>query len=226
MVAALARGLRLTMDERDHLFRLAGHEAPARVLRSEHVGPALMRVLDRLEDTPAMVVSDLGETLVQNRLAVALLGDQTGFTGPARSGVYRWFTDPDERRRYPGADHDHQSRVRVSDLRATLTQGGSDARAATIEERLRNESPEFVRLWERHDVAVRAGEHKTIVHPELGDIELDSQKLFTQNQAQALLVFTAPPGTEGYEKLQLLSAIGTRRFGPDPAQEGRDLRLR
>ena len=89
MVAALARGLRLTLDERDHLFRLAGHEAPARVLRSRHVSPALMRVLDRLDDTPAQVVTDLGETLAQNRLAVALLGDQTGFTGPARSGVYR-----------------------------------------------------------------------------------------------------------------------------------------
>jgi transcriptional regulator with XRE-family HTH domain len=49
MVAALARGLRLTLDERDHLFRLTGHEAPARVLRSTHVSPALMRVLDRLD---------------------------------------------------------------------------------------------------------------------------------------------------------------------------------
>ena len=36
----------------------------------------------------------LGETLLQTRLAVALLGDQTRFTGLARSLVYRWFTDP------------------------------------------------------------------------------------------------------------------------------------
>ena len=43
--------------------------------RTEHVNPALMRVLDRL-DTPAQVVSDLGETLVQNQLAVALVGDR------------------------------------------------------------------------------------------------------------------------------------------------------
>jgi len=33
MVAAIARGLRLTLDERDHLFRLAGHNAPTRVRR-------------------------------------------------------------------------------------------------------------------------------------------------------------------------------------------------
>jgi len=74
MVAAMARGLRLTLDERDHLFRLAGHTAPTRVRRSDHVSPTLMKVLDRLDDTPAQVMSDLGETLVQNRLAVALLG--------------------------------------------------------------------------------------------------------------------------------------------------------
>ena len=224
MVAAIARGLRLTLDERDHLLRLAGHAAPTRILRSEHVGPALMRVLDRLDDTPAMVVSDLGETLAQNRLAAALLGDQTHFTGPFRSAVYRWFTDPDERRFYPEADHDHQSRVQVSNLRASLSRGGCDARAAAIVKRLCEESPEFVRIWERHEVAVRFDDHKTIVHPDLGDIELDCQILSTQNQAQALLVFTAPPDTEDHEKLRLLSVIGTQRLVLD--DEDRDLHLR
>ncbi len=223
MVAALARGLRLTLDERDHLFRLAGHEAPARVLRSGHVSPALMRVLDRLEDTPAMVVTDLGETLAQNRLAVALLGDWTRFTGPSRSAVYRWFTDPDERRLYPEADHDHQSRLQVSDLRAALSRGGPDDRAAAIVERLLKESPEFARLWTRHDVAVRGGEHKTIIHPELGGIELDSQALLARNQAQVLVILTAPPGSEGHEKLQLLSAIGTQRFDTEPDGAARNL---
>jgi hypothetical protein len=28
MLPAIARGMRLSMDERDHLFRLAGHNAP------------------------------------------------------------------------------------------------------------------------------------------------------------------------------------------------------
>jgi hypothetical protein len=56
-------------------------------------------------------------------------------------------------------------------------------------------------------VAVRQDEHKRIVHPDLGVIELDCQLLFTENLAQSLLVFTASPGTEGYEKLKLLSVI-------------------
>src|SRR4051794_762952 len=125
MVAALARGLRLTLDERDHLFRLAGHNAPVRVRRSDHVAPALLRVFDRLEDTPALILSDLADTLMQNRMARALLGDETSYTGLARSAVYRWFTDPEARSHYPERDHAHQSRAQVANLRAAMSVGGS-----------------------------------------------------------------------------------------------------
>jgi MmyB-like transcription regulator ligand binding domain len=158
------------------------------------------------------VVSDLGETLVQNRLAVALLGDQTRFAGPARCVTYRWFTDPAERRHYPESDHDRQSRLQVANLRAAITRGGPDARAQTIVSRLLDRSPEFTRLWDEHEVAVHAGDHKVIVHPDLGELELDCQILHTENQAQALLVFTATPGSESDQKLQLLAVIGTERF--------------
>lgn len=212
MVSAMARALRLTLDERDHLFRLAGHHGPRRVRRSEHVSPALMRVLDRLDDTPAMVISDMADALVQNRFAKALLGEQTSYTGLASSAFYRWFTDPVARSRYPERDHAHQSRVQAAGLRAALSAGGSDARAAAMVRQLRQVSPEFVEVWDLHEVAVRFDAHKTLVHPELGEIEVDCQVLFTENQAQVLLVLTAQPGTESYEKLQLLSVIGEQQF--------------
>lgn len=210
MIASIARGLRLSLDERDHLFRLAGHAAPTRVLRSDHVSRGLMRVLDRLDDTPAQVVSGIGETLVQNRLAMALLGDQTRFTGAARSAVYRWFTDPQERLVYPETDHDHQSRLQVAGLRVAATRDGHDSRAAHMAARLRQESPEFLRLWNKHDVTGRIDDAKVIVHPQLGHIALECQLLFTSDHGQALLVFTATPGTEGHQQLQLLSVIGTQ----------------
>src|SRR5689334_17803623 len=89
MLASLARALHLGLDERDHLFKLGGHPAPQRNLRDDHISPGVMRILDRLEDTPAMVISRYGETLHQTRLAVALVGDETGYTGLARSAWYR-----------------------------------------------------------------------------------------------------------------------------------------
>ena len=212
MRSSLARALRLTGQERDYLFRVAGHNAPAAVSAAAHVAPALLRVLDRLDDTPALILSNLGETLVQNRMAGALFGDQSRHTGLARSEVYRWFTDPAERLLYPEADRAKQSRSRVATLRAAYGSMGARSRAGELVRALQKASPEFAELWDRHEVARRFEDHKTLVHPELGPIELDCQVLFTEDQSQALLVLTAPPRTEGYEKLQLLAVLGQERF--------------
>ena len=212
MVGAIARGLRLTTDERDHLFRLTGHNAPPRAFRSDHVSPALMKVLDRLDDTPALVLSDLGETLAQNALATALLGDQTAHTGMSRSAVFRWFTDPAEREHYPERDHDHQSRVQTAALRASLSTAGADSRGSALVATLRERSPEFALLWDLHEVRARFDDHKTLVHAELGEIDVDCQALFTENLSQTLLVLTAPPGSAGADKLELLRVVGHQRF--------------
>ena len=212
MLASLARALRLTDDERDYLFQIAGHNAPTAAAAATHVAPALLRVLDRLSDTPALILSNLGETLVQNRMADALFGDKSAYTGLARSEIYRWFTDPAERLRYPEDDRDRQSRAQVANLRAAYGSMGPRSRAGELARALQKASPEFAALWERHEVAKRFEDHKTLIHPELGPIEVDCQVLFTEDQSQALLVLTAPPRTEGYEKLQLLAVVGHERF--------------
>ena len=212
MLASLARALRLTNHERDYLFQMAGRGAPASVPSATHVAPALLRVLDRLEDTPALILSSLGETLVKNRMADALFGDKSGYTGLARSEIYRWFTDPSERLRYPEDDRDRQSRAQVANLRAAYGSMGPNSRAGELVQALQKASAEFAGLWERHEVAKRFEDHKTLIHPELGAIELDCQVLFTEDQSQALLVLTAPPRTEGYEKLQLLAVLGHQHF--------------
>jgi len=216
MLTALARALRLTGDERDYLFGVAGHNAPAPVTAAAHVAPALLRVLDRLSDTPALILSNLGETLVQNRMAEALFGDKSKYTGLARSEIYRWFTDPGERLRYPEDDRDRQSRAQVANLRAAYGSMGPRSRAGELVRALTKASPEFAALWERHEVARRFEDHKVLLHPELGAIEVDCQVLFTEDQSQALLVLTAPPRSEGYEKLQLLAVLGQERFVPAP----------
>ena len=76
--------------------------------------------------------------------------------------------------------------------------------------------PEFAGLRERHEVAKRFEDHKILLHPELGAIEVDCQVLFTEDQSQALLVLTAPARTEGNEKLQLLAVLGQQRFAESP----------
>ncbi|BAJ32905.1 MULTISPECIES: helix-turn-helix transcriptional regulator [Kitasatospora] len=212
ILGSLARALRLTGDERDYLYRIAGHNAPAAPSASPHVAPALLRVLDRLADTPALVLSDLGETLVQNRPAAALFGDTSHLTGLARSGIHRWFTDPAARTLYPEEDRDRQSRAQVASLRAAYGVHGPHSRAAELVRVLGRASDEFADLWARHEVARRFEDHKTLVHPEVGPIEVDCQALFTEDQSQVLLVLTAAPRSESEEKLRLLAVLGHDRF--------------
>ncbi|NJQ14104.1 helix-turn-helix transcriptional regulator [Streptomyces bohaiensis] len=221
LVGAIGRALRLSNDERDHLYRLAGHHAPAAVPTATRAAPGLLRVLERLDDTPAVVFSDLGVTLAQNPMAVALLGDTSRCSGLARSAIHRWFTDPAERARYPEADWGRQSRAQVANLRAAHGVQGPRSRAGALVRALLQESEEFAELWERHEVARRFADRKTLLHPEVGAIELDCQALFTEDRSQTLLVFTAEPRTAAHETLRLLSVLGTARFDPAEDRGGR-----
>ncbi|GIJ06793.1 helix-turn-helix transcriptional regulator [Micromonospora andamanensis] len=207
MLASIARGLRLSVAERDHLFRLGGYPAPQRIRRNDHVNPGMMRVFDGLGDVAAQVVSDLGETLTQTRLASALLGDDTRHTGLARSLHYRWFTDPDSRRIHPEQDHPTQSRIIAADLHRAYTRDGRDSRAGEIVHALLTQSAEFAELWREHPVAGAYCAPKRIRHPHVGLLELHCQVLVDPDQSQLLQVFTATPGSESHDKLRLLSVV-------------------
>lgn len=212
MLGAIARALRLTEAERDHLFRLAGHPPPVSEVRSDHVGPGTQRILDRLE-TPAMVTNDLGEALAQNPLGIALLGDESRFApgDPDRSRFHRWFTDPAERALHAPDEHDRLSRSYVAALRLASGRYPGDARTHALVDRLLAASDEFAALWAGHDVAWRLGsEPKTFLHPQVGRLTLECQMMFDAAQTQILLVYTATPGTESAERLDLLRVVGAQ----------------
>jgi transcriptional regulator with XRE-family HTH domain len=219
MLAALARALRLGTDERDHLFHLAGQPAPVAGHDADHVQPGMLALLDRLDTTPARVVTDLDQTLAQNRLGAALLGEPPVRRGPAASFVHRWFTDAASRALYPVEDHPRHSREFVADLRAAVARRGRDEEAAALVSGLRAASAEFAGLWDSGDVAVRRSVHKRIVHPALGVLELDCQRLFSEDGRQRLLFFTAPPGSAAAGQLELLAVIGTQQLGAGPTAD-------
>jgi transcriptional regulator with XRE-family HTH domain len=213
MIGAIAQGLHLSVDERDHLYRLAGHHPPARGTGSEFIAPGLLRIFDRLVDTPAEIVTELGVTLRQTSLGVALTGDSTRFTGNARSLGYRWFTDRAARALYAPEDHAFLTRMFASGLREIATLRGSGSPAARIVDELLASSEEFRIAWARHEVGIRPAEVKHFVHPELGALELSCQRLLDPDEGHSLLVYTATPGSESHEKLQLLSVIGAQVVG-------------
>ncbi|PZG00781.1 helix-turn-helix transcriptional regulator [Micromonospora endophytica] len=212
MLASIAQGLHLSIDERDHLFRLAGQNPPPRGPATDHISPGLLRVLDRLDDTPAQIMTELSETLRQSPLGVALTGDLTRYSGPARSMPYRWFTDPTSRQIYAPEEHAYLTRMYGSMLRELVTLRGPDSRAAQLTELLLARSEEFRRVWDDHEIGIRPHEVKRFVHPEVGTLELNCQRLVDPGHAHVLMVFTATPGSESYDKLQMLSVIGTQKL--------------
>jgi transcriptional regulator with XRE-family HTH domain len=202
ILGALARGLRLSMEERDHLFRLAGYATPRRST-DNHVNPGMMRIFDGLRDTAAQVVSPLGETLLQTPLSAALTGDESVYKGLRRSLHYRWFTDPATRLLRPA-----EGPLIVADLHGSYIRDGKDSRAGALVGALLEESPEFAVLWREHPVPSRYCGPVQLVHPQVGPIDLHCQRLIDPDQSQQLVVYTAQPGSDSHEKLEVLKVIG------------------
>ena len=151
-------------------------------------------------------------TLEQNPLAEALLGAQTTHSGLKRSMIYRWFTDPEERSRFPVEDHEVQSRRYAALLRSVQSRDPADPEPRELIEALLHDSPEFASLWDEHEVGLPAEMRKRIDHPTIGVIELDCLILTADNQTEKLVIFTATPGSDDAERVALLRVIGTQRF--------------
>ncbi|WP_169948901.1 helix-turn-helix transcriptional regulator [Microbispora sp. H11081] len=213
---ALARALRLGPDETGHLFHLAGHPAPpgAEPVRMQ---AALRQLMARLEDTPAMVITDMHEVVAQNHAAQVLVGPQAGLTGIRASFLYHWFTVPATRDLYPREDHDHHSRLLVSDLRAAVARRGpADAVSRELVGHLLDASAEFAGLWRAHEVEARHEEHKRIVNPVLGILKVTCNSIVTADAAQRLLWFV-PDDADAVRRMHALDPADVWRDTPGPA---------
>ena len=211
VIGALARALRLTEDESDYLHRLAGYQTRARSTARRHVSPGLLLVLDRLVDAPAQVISDTGQILARNAMSEALHG---GPALPGRAGNTYWraFGDRGSRPLFPEDELPAILASHVADLRATHAKRPGDAEVNALIRDLLAASAEFRELWERHDVAVRRVCRKTMLHPQVGSIELECEVLLAASGDQKLVLYTARPGTAAAEKLELLRVLGRETF--------------
>jgi hypothetical protein len=125
-------------------------------------------------------------------------------------------TDSDERRHVPREDWELHSRSYTATLRQALARDSQDPDTLELLARLREESSEFAEIWDHHDVEHElVEESKRFLHPEVDMIKVDCQVLMVENQAQALLVFTATPGSEDHDKLHLLAVLGAQHFAAD-----------
>jgi transcriptional regulator with XRE-family HTH domain len=213
LLGALSRALRLTKDEHDHLFHLSGlmpeHESRA---PTEHVRPGVLHLLDKLDDTPAMVVSDRGDILAWNAMHAALMGDPGRHPLEQRNIAWQHFCNPDSAAYFLPEDFARNGENTVADLRARFAAHPDDTRLRALVEELKARSPRFAELWERHDVKRRRSDHKTVVHPLVGRIDLDCEVMLSPEHDQRLIIHSARAGTPAQQALELLRVIGTQRM--------------
>ncbi|MCO5996244.1 MmyB family transcriptional regulator [Actinoallomurus rhizosphaericola] len=136
--------------------------------------------------------------------------------GQSRIAAYRWFTDPSARDAYPPEDHARQSGILTADLRAAYGALGPSSVVGSVVDALLIESGEFADLWAKHDVTTAHSYEKRLQHPEVGLMTLHCQILHDHQQGQSLIVFTALPGSDSQQKLDLLAVLGGQRFAPEP----------
>ncbi|HET6742889.1 MAG TPA: helix-turn-helix transcriptional regulator [Kribbella sp.] len=220
IIAGLARALRCDLDERDHLYHLAGFSSPLR-LAGNHLDPGLMSLVERLTDIPVLITNDLDEVLWQNALGDVVLGPRTGGpqtggpqTGDPRSRnlTWRWFTDPGLRELFPEEDWDAHAAAHVADLRGTQSRRMGDRDVAELVADLLEQSKEFRDLWELHEVAVHRLPRKRFLNAETGTLDLTCQTLLTPAADLRVRAFVPIEGTDAREKLDLLRVIGTQTF--------------
>jgi transcriptional regulator with XRE-family HTH domain len=210
VLASLARALRLSDDERAHLYHLAGEVPAPPTGPSPDVPPGILHLLDRLDDTPANVLDAKYDLLAWNSLAVALLGDPTGWTAADRNLIWQLFCGPYRVETYSDAQADEFADQCVADLRAAAARYPTDPGIQNLLARLRANSAEFVRRWDEHRVSVRRGTTKRLVHPVVGELELDCEVLDIADRGQRLILYTAAPGSRSVEALRLLAVVGTQ----------------
>jgi transcriptional regulator with XRE-family HTH domain len=208
VLASLARALRLTQQERDHLYRKAGHAPPSHTSISAHLTPGVQRLIDRLADA-AVGVFDASWTLIEaNQTWAALMGDPSALAGRDRNLLWRYFTGAAGRvQRSPEQTAEFERSV-VADLRAAAGRYPDDAGLQRLIADLRRVSGRFAEAWQQHEVAARHSDRKTIAHPEAGPVTLDCDVLTVDGSDLRIVVYTADPASADADKLSLIRTIG------------------
>lgn len=210
VLAGIAGALLLTDAESDHLHVLAGTAPRHTGLHRRDVRPSILALLERLPQTAGFVTSATFEVLAWNDLAAALMEDFAGLAPQDRNLARRAFLGPEHADATPygvsdAAEFRHHV---VMGLRSALARYPSDPAVTGLVAELRTGSPEFARLWERHDVQAAPTLTKTFRHAVVGDITVDCDALTLADRDQRLVLYSAPPGSRDAEALAFLKVLG------------------
>ena len=209
MLGALARALRLTDEERDHLYRVGGAVPPSTGLVPRHITPGVQRVVDRLADTPLAVYTAAHDILLWNPLWAALTGDPSEYRGIEGNLVWRHFMRGPGPMEYDDEHAEEFSNDLVADLRSAVGRYPGDPDLAQLVKRLRAESLDFETRWATARVSQHRSSRKTAT-TSAGRVTVDCDVLSVPGSDLRIVVYTATPGSEDESRLKLLAVTGVQ----------------
>jgi len=193
VVESLAHAFRLTPNERRHLFLLAGQPLPPRVLPlpvEEHVSQALRQVLAHLDPAPAYVLGRRWDYLAWNRAAEHVFSLAQPVPPHPRNLVWRLFTDPASKARYP--EWERTARGVVMEFHTASARYPGDAWFEELIEDLKQISPAFRQWWPHHEAPGSMDGHKVIEHRALGRLEFDHVTLQLPSDPDVRIMIYTP----------------------------------
>ncbi|WP_235834462.1 helix-turn-helix transcriptional regulator [Actinomadura logoneensis] len=202
VLGALARALRLADDERTYLYHLADERPDLPAGPPQEVPQGVLRMLDRLDGTPAYVMDAKYDVLAWNDLAAALIRDFAAQSPRDRNIIRRICRD--------GGHDERFVRDCLADLRATAAKYPSDPGVRELVAEV-NAVPGLAAMWDEREVRVRRSSRKRIDHPLVGTVELDVDYLVVPECDQRVVLYTAAPDTPSHEALRRLRTVGARR---------------
>jgi transcriptional regulator with XRE-family HTH domain len=225
VIDGIGRALQLDEAERAHLLdliRTAGTTHPPRRRPApQRVRPAVQRILDSMNGTPAFVLNGRLDILSANALGYALYSP--AYANPVRppNNARFVFLDPHATEFF--RDWDKVANDTVALLRAEAGRDPYDRDLSDLIGELSTRSDEFRVRWAAHNVQIHTTGLKRIHHPVVGDLELPYESFpIPADPSQSLLTYTAEPGSPSHDALNLLASWAATTGGFDPAASTTD----
>lgn len=206
LLESLARALQLDVDEREHLFLLALRQSPpVETFSPPTVSPTLQQFLNQLGTTPACVVDARTNVLAWNTAHFIVFGDSETPTEHERNLIWRLFTAPLVQQINEGWEE--LARVYLAQFRAGYARFINDPWWANTIAELSQISPQFRKLWARHDVLNMSEGRKTFHHLRAGELNFDFLWLQAVDSPDLRLLIHMPRSNSGTaEKIERLLA--------------------
>jgi transcriptional regulator with XRE-family HTH domain len=206
---ALADALRLDEAERTHLYALARasgtHSSRRKRTAPTSVRPTIQQMLDAMTDAPAWVRNGRHDIVAMNQLARALYSPV--LAAPRRPANTTRFVYLDPAAQDFFVDYDRIANDAAAMLRLEAGRNPHDKALIELVGELSTRSELFRRRWASHDVQFHRSGQKRLLHPVVGQLDLDFESMeLASAPGLQLNVYTAAAGTPTADALKLLAS--------------------